>query len=677
MEKIKEKRKEIEKEFNELLENKDINGEKLLKAVEKLYNKDQTNTKILLKYLTLKSNENKKELPSLLQKYSFFLSKEEIPLSNLDKYVNKKKSSMELFISFFEYIEKCNISNIAERIDFYHGIMMNENLEKGNINNYVSFENSELYIFTLYQKVIFNIIEKIETFSYKENEENPFIKEAKEKYNNWLIYKKIKENPKNLKELNETEREIYYKLQKENYQDINIEKIIDDLNNELSMLYHLSSNSFYKYFHMLSIFLKRIKKKFLEKFKDLDKSGNKEDFELFTYFCFFISHFDFSVITNFYVNLWLYSLNENENEINQILTKNSSTNGVKYIIKNDDLLLSVYDFENKSIHIYKVKSISNYVLQNIVDYLQYFTNENISDIMDSDKIDTSGFKISEIVINKYEIERYLKINKYQNELYIKLKWDVWKKFLIKIFTSQTIKDAFSALIKNLSIDFDFYNILTEKELEIIFEQIKFYQFPIKSKNSFTISPILQIYEYYKGFDSAYTEDKSKLISLIFYLLSNEHEIIENFNITIQNILFQKNIKLLNSKISDENIEQILFGKVIIDLTYKEMLFILDIDNYNYKCDEFRNKFSECNSKYIPSQSLKDFLNSLNIEFEPEEDSSTSYTINQNFLGKEAIFKKPLQHIYGSHYYSQELAYDHLEKLRNTMKIIINKKNNNK
>lgn len=105
MEKIKEKRKEIEKEFNELLENKDINGEKLLKAVEKLYNKDQTNTKILLKYLTLKSNENKKELPSLLQKYSFFLSKEEISLSNLDKYVNKKKVQWNYLFPFLNILK--------------------------------------------------------------------------------------------------------------------------------------------------------------------------------------------------------------------------------------------------------------------------------------------------------------------------------------------------------------------------------------------------------------------------------------------------------------------------------------------------------------------------------------------------------------------------------------------
>ena len=136
---------------------------------------------------------------------------------------------------------------------------------------------------------------------------------------------------------------------------------------------------------MLSIFLKKIKKKFLEKFQDLDKSRNVEDLELFTYFCFFISHFDFSLITNFYFNLWLYSLSENEKEINQILTKNSSPNGVKYEIKNDELFLSICDFENKVINIYKVKSISNYVLQNIVDYLQYFTNENTSDILDSNE----------------------------------------------------------------------------------------------------------------------------------------------------------------------------------------------------------------------------------------------------------------------------------------------------
>ena len=193
--------------------------------------------------------------------------------------------------------------------------------------------------------------------------------------------------------------------------------------------------------------------------------------------------------------------------------------------------------------------------------------------------------------------------------------DVWKKFLLKIFTSQTIKDAFNIRIKKFSIDFVFHNIFSKKELEIIFDQIKFYQFSIREKNSFTLPQILRIYEFYQGFDSAYDEDKSKLLSLIFNLLLNENEIIENFNICIQNALFQKNIKLINSnntKISDEHIEQILYGKVIRELTYKQMLFILD--NYKYKCDEFRNKFSECNLKYIPSHTLKQFLISLNIVF---------------------------------------------------------------
>ena len=91
MEKIKEQKKEIEEEYNNLLKNKDITEEKLLKDVERLFNKDKTNTKILLKYLTLKLNENEKELSSLLQKYSCFLSKEEISTSNFDKYVDKKK----------------------------------------------------------------------------------------------------------------------------------------------------------------------------------------------------------------------------------------------------------------------------------------------------------------------------------------------------------------------------------------------------------------------------------------------------------------------------------------------------------------------------------------------------------------------------------------------------------
>lgn len=370
------------------------------------------------------------------------------------------------------------------------------------------------------------------------------------------------------------------------------------------------------------------------------------------------------------------------------MTKYSSTNGVKYIIKNDELLLNVCDFENKTIYIYKVKTISNYILQNIIDNLQYFTNENTSDIFDSHEKDINRFKISEIEINKYEIEQYLKINKYHNELYIKLKWDIWKQFLLKVFTSKTIKDAFCQLNKKVLTDFDFYNILTEKELGRIFDnQIKFYMFPTNGILGLTITPILQIYEYYKGIDSAYSEDKSKLISLSFNLVTNKHEILGHFNIRTQKILLEKNIKSpisTNSKNlkkrieeSGEYIEQLLYGKVITNLTYNQMLFILDEENYNFSCDEFRKQFSQCNSKYTPSQTLKQFLASLGIEFDPKEDSSTLYTLNLR-LSKEKnpVFDKPLQHVDGSYYYSPELEYKQLEKLRATMKNIIKKNNNN-
>ena len=91
-----------------------------------------------------------------------------------------------------------------------------------------------------------------------------------------------------------------------------------------------------------------------------------------------------------------------------------------------------------------------------------------------------------------------------------------------------------------------------------------------------------------------------MLSLSFNLVTNEHEILRHFNIRLQKILLEKNIKSpisTNSKNlkkrneeSGEYIEQLLYGKVITHLTYNQMLFILDEENYNCSCDEFRNKF---------------------------------------------------------------------------------------
>ena len=686
MKKIKEKQNDIETKFKMILSNNNRKQEDTLKEIEQLFAKDKTNINVLVTYLTLKLETNEEEFLSLFKNYSCFLSEETIINSNFNKYKNIHKTSMELFISFYESIKNCNIGKIGKRIEFYYNIVMNPALSKISNNNYVSYEKPELYIYVMYNQIILNIIDRINRFKYdvKKDGTNEYIKENDEKIKKWLIFKKVQQDKKNA---NEDELKIYNELVKENNnENINSEEIINDLQENLSILHHISSNQFSNYFKNFSCFLRIIEINFRKRFLKLDKSKNKKDFELFTYFSFFIGHFDFSKLNNYYINMWFYSLKEefDMNENSKILKNNSYNNLYQYNIINNELILKIYSIQEEMFYLYKIKNISNYIIKNIIDYLSIYyadlKSQEENQIKNESYLDISTNETFETIINKYEIEKYLNINVYENEIYIKKIWNYWKSFLIKVFTSEAIKDTFKKLNNEVTNHFEFYDFLIEEELNIIFDNIKFYQFPIEGTLGLTITPIFQIYEYYEGFNSKYGENKSKLLSLNLSLVTSKHELIGHINIRLQNYLSEKKLKsptvsnqknLGNrSQESGEYIEHLLYGQVITELTYKQMLFLLDENNYHCSCDEFRNNFLECNGKYQPSETLKNFLSLLDIEIEKEENPLTTYTIGKGLLKiNNSTFRKPLQHENDSFYYSPEVSYNRLVNLKKILKRI--------
>ena len=258
MKKIKEKQNNIEIKYNEILSNGNINEEDTLKEIEQLFNKDKTNTKILIKYLNLKLKENKEEFLLLFKRYSCFLSEEVIKNSNLIKYNINNKTSMELFFSLYEFIKNCSLYKIENRIDFFHSISMNPDLNKLSSNNYVSYEKPELYIYVLYNQIILNIVDRIYSFKYDTDRDksNEYITEKEEEIKKWLIFKKVEENKS---KANENELKIYNELLKENNNEkINLEEKLNDLKEGLSILYNISSEDFLKYFAYFSNFLEVI-----------------------------------------------------------------------------------------------------------------------------------------------------------------------------------------------------------------------------------------------------------------------------------------------------------------------------------------------------------------------------------------------------------------------------------
>ena len=208
-----------------------------------------------------------------------------------------------------------------------------------------------------------------------------------------------------------------------------------------------------------------------------------------------------------------------------------------------------------------------------------------------------------------------------------------------------------------------------------------------------MSDLLTIHEYYKGLNSYYGIDSSKLLSLSFNLINNEHEVLGHLNIRIQSIINRKEIKSPSPNINSKNlkerkegesgdyIEELLYGSNLNNLSYKEILFILDLDNYDCSYDEFRNKFLKCNDCDVKiSKNFNDLINSLKIQIDTNPNDNTKiYNISQKLSkNNEKEYTKPLQHKRGAFHYSPELKMKYEKQFKHILEVIemVKKEKNN-
>ena len=323
------------------------------------------------------------------------------------------------------------------------------------------------------------------------------------------------------------------------------------------------------------------------------KFDKKEEKDIFEYFMLFITNFNFEKLTQIICDVWKYSFQDYENDIKLKLIE-------KYKKKNPPMLLT---FENNALKIesQKLKTIE------IKNYEHYEIKNLLNDIYRN------------MQFNEYQSIDLIKIPKINEHLYIKNIEEKWILFNNIIFNSTTIKSLYQNLFEKQNI-----LLLDETELSIILKNIIFYTF----KTDFvgiTSRTTMKIYEYnnyYKSIeflnDDNINEVIFKLITLAFTQISNFHEILGHLNIgyqiyscedeekkkkyespEINKELSSDYAKKRGNKESGENIEILLFGRVITYLTLKEVLFILDQNNYiknDYK--KFREKFMKCNSNDI-------------------------------------------------------------------------------
>lgn len=652
MEKIFETKNEFKKECDEINIEEDLDEEDLKKA-EVIISRDNTDPQFVLTYLNLVRKFNNEIFLDELEKYKYFIPKEIIN-EHFGKFYQKEISASELFKLLYNKIMKFSYSmKSTEKISFYLDISHIET-EYDIINGIAAdYKNTkELVIYILVHNIQQGIIDRIKQIKdYTVNENDVVIKE---------FIKKIKEIEKS-----------------KNLKDKNGEELITQLKEQIALISRVNTNNFSIYFNHFAKFLSSIQKSFMQRFKDIEKLHelNDKDFDLFMDLCFFMTHYNFSS-EYFYVKEWIATLSQSKKVIDDIINNKNKIDPINnYKLENGNLIIQNYDYPRKMINITEIKNIDKYCLKGIIDSLSSSEGDNSFSENELDKINVDEFTTNKTTIDEYHIEKYLKFDSLEETHINKIK-KTFEDYLIKIFTSPVIKEAYKHLCDiicpNKTI-YQYYDFLNEKDLNELFKRSRIFMFPTDFLG-LTEPTFLIDYEYYRGFINQYENNCSKLLNLSCILVTKEHEILAHFNVRIQNYLSEKEIilsPLLGSNESDKErresgdyFEKLLYGRTLNKLYYNEILYILDLENYNCSLEQFRANFQKCNMEsYKNSPSLNNFLNSLQIVLNDEYKELGLLTVNENLINKSAPNDYLLvQHKSHSHLHRPKIS-------QNTKKII--------
>ena len=643
MDKINEIKIEMKKICEDILKRLDKLEKKDSEAIEKIISKDNTEPIFILAYLKSIKKLREKDLINEIEKYKFFLS-EELIKANFPEFTGEKISSSRLFKNIIDKIINYNniikSKNLTEEKILFYKSLFSYDIKCEKIKGDIDYkQNKELAIYYLFNKIREGLIKCINKINnYQINEENEKIKEQKKIIEEGKIFKKV-ENYKLKKSdiiiiLTNEEIEIYESIIKLN-KNYNADEVVKKAENKIIFISKIDSEDFLIYLDNYSTFLSDIKLDFENKFKDLENL-NDIDFGLLIDFCFFLEFYDFkSESLYFYIKKWKNTFSQTEDYIIKIVNKKQNANFYTYDSKNNKLTFKLITPQIKEKNFKIINNIDKYC----IDCIMYYFNKY--DIISNNKeenndIDSNDFIIYEEVIKDYSIENLLKFDSINN-IYIYKKRDIIDNYLIKIFTSNTFKTLFNKLNNDLDIDKP-YNFLNKKDLQIILQNSRIFQFKTEYMG-ITAQNIFTNYIYYGGIKDSYSENISKLLNIIFYKVAQEKEIFGNLNIKIQNYLLEKEIKDSNKNNNnfsefDGIIQKLLYDRIISILTYNEILFILDEENYNVNYEIFKNKFLKCNEGiYKISDSLSNLLTLLDIKISNTYEENEYFDITSDLIKK--------------------------------------------
>ena len=623
MKKVFETKNQLQLKCKEIIKNEENSNENDLRLIKNIISRDNTDPIFVLIYLKMVRKLDNENFLGEIEKYKYFLSKEIIN-NEFGKFYKKDLSSWELFKWLCDKImDFDNSMTSTEKMCFFLDITSIEtkyNIIKG----IADFQNSkELTIYILVHNIQQGIIYRIKKIkSYKIDEKDSLINSFQEK---------IKEVEKNKNKA------------------INGKELIEQLREHIELKSRIDTDYFSTYFEHFAQFLSSIQESLGQRFTDIEKV-NDEEFNLFMDLCFFMTHYDFNS-SYYYEEEWIDTLDQTKNNkktiINNTINKKNENDAInKYEIKDDNLIITNYDYKRRKTNITEVNNIDKYCINRLIDYLSLPKKGNYFEKNKLDLKKVEKLTINKILIDEYHIEKFLKFDSLQETHINKIK-NIFEGHLIKIFTSPVMKEAFENLCKKIcpkNKNYEYYDFLNEKDLKELFKRSRIIMFETDFFG-LTEPTFLIDYEFYRGYIEKYENDCSKLVNLCFILLSKEHEILAHFNVRIQNYLSEKEtIKspLINSSESGEEIresgeylESILYGKSLNQLHYNEILFILDLENYKGSLEKFKENFKKCTSdSYKRSDSLNNFLKSLQIDINEKECKKLgSLTVKQNLIYK--------------------------------------------
>ena len=229
--------------------------------------------------------------------------------------------------------------------------------------------------------------------------------------------------------------------------------------------------------------------------------------------------------------------------------------------------------------------------------------------------------------NEIRLYKYIKLEYYTSNNIIRYMMKFVNKFNEKISKSKTIIEALYKIYPELKQ----FNLFESEFTSRLFQNAlkNCYFFPFKGKiGSTTLNNSGTILFFIPNKTKIKENDLKLSYQIKFYLIGNLavflyielHEVLVHFlRITLSKITEYEYISPRSPdsdrKEAGQCIEFLLFGKRVSSFSINELLFLLDVVNYNKSLEKFNEEFNNINSKRLnPSKELKEMLKEINLDF---------------------------------------------------------------